>query len=454
MRSTFVVRAGLLVALVGCGSSSSSSPPANGDGGTDGAVSGTAFEVWVAEAPPGMRTDTYPPIVNATVAWDPPGGGARVVAQTDAQGHVTVYGDFTKGDGVLTVWEKDHTAFTQLQASPAVSMSLAGLLPNPMGKPATDAVFLLQRKLGAKPSPVAKLMGNISNKADPADVVALYPPGLGAGIDAPGANYSITVPTGRPYSIVGFEYKPDATQPDRGTSATTVKFFKIDRPAQSADTTLDLDMSQIAAESTTKGSATITVPGGDSGPLGGTTRSFFYTADLDGNAFYGVWPKAVLSADKSAFDISFEYVAPPADARVVTRGLIINPGDGSASLVQKAGAPTDGMTLDGFPLPMPVTVTKVAYTDPIAFDGLPSEATTAQIQILQGNEVPWTIGNPKKVSPITLPKLPDDVLAAFKGNRTARFIYFTGDSIAPQKSTDLAAPTHAAFSRTFTLTVQ
>jgi hypothetical protein len=128
--------------------------------------------------------------------------------------------------------------------------------------------------------------------------------------------------------------------------------------------------------------------------------------------------------------------------------------DGSLSLVYKDGVPTDGTVIDGFLTPPPVTITKSTNGDPIPFDALPADCVQQGLQVLQGSEVIWIIGNPQKTSPIMIPKLPDDALAALKGAHQAR-IFCAGSSPLPTpKPTDLTAFSKLVFSRMFSFTVQ
>jgi hypothetical protein len=408
------------------------------------------LDVWVAELTPGKRNDTFPPLASATVAWDPPGGGDRQLLQTDAMGHATVYGDFTKGDGAITIYAADHMAFTSLAMSPT---NLAKLPPCPFGKPATDLCFVLNRKLGAAPPVVAHLTGNITNKANAGDYVSLYSPNAGLGTDTPAGNYMITVPTGHPYTVTGWEWTPAATPPARGFDNSAVKWFKLDQPMQTSDAMANIDMNAVTQVTSTKVNITVNIPGGDTGPLGGTSQSVTGLNNLDGNENYAAAPKSTVSADKASFAESVEFVPPPADMRVATRGLLVLK-DGSLSEVLTDGVPTNGMVIDGFLTPPPVTITKATNADPIPFDGIPAECNTTLLQVVQNGEVIWNIGNSAKTSPAMLPKLPDDALAALKGAHTARIVCIGGDALPHPKPTDLLVYSKVVVSRTFSFTVQ
>ena len=211
----------------------------SGDDGTS--TSSTSFTVWAFdERTSADGADT--PLAGAEVAFDPPGGGARVIATTAADGHVTFEGDFTRGGASVTVYEVEHVLVSALQASPESARARA----NTVGKPAADLVLFAPRLDDALRRSTVELRGALLSKRDAASAIDLATSGLprlGIATVTP-TTYVLHAPMGRPFFLIGHETKSLVNT--AGTVENDhVASFRVDVPASSVDTSLDVDIARV-----------------------------------------------------------------------------------------------------------------------------------------------------------------------------------------------------------------
>ena len=146
------------LALVACGDD----PPAS-----------VPFTVWAFEEGTGPEsTDT--PLAGAQISFDPPGGGARMLATAAEDGHATFEADFSAGGGTVSVFDRAHVLVSVIDASP----SSAAARPNPLGKPASDLVLIAPRLDDAIREGSVELSGALSAKRDVASSIDLSASGI------------------------------------------------------------------------------------------------------------------------------------------------------------------------------------------------------------------------------------------------------------------------------------
>jgi hypothetical protein len=388
-----------ILGILACSSSESTAPEPAPDGGT--ATPGTPMTVWVY-AVARKAGDPATPLGGATVAFDPPDGGERVELTTEADGHATTNMDFTKGTAVVSATAPERIVLTALEVSPE---TVKNNPPNPFGKPNTDLVLLLGPNPKGVTSGSVEITGKLTGKAAPENVIGLASTGVFGFNYFPSDGYAARVPKGIPFSLVGFESGATDTSVPRTFDVASVRPFRIDHAALDANTTLDIDASQGTLATTTV-HWKLELPGGDGGPLGGTSTAFANVLSFDSGVGTGFYRHVAPTADKNGFDIE-ELVTTADLAPEVTRTVaIIRTTDGAVALREMLGSAPDGTVFKDFIVPSAVAVTKQTRADAFAVDGVPTEAESVNVNLSSGPDLEWVVLGPFKKKPGGPIKLP------------------------------------------------
>jgi hypothetical protein len=366
---------------------------------------------------------------------------------TEADGKATASVDISKGPATISATAPNHILVTALEVTPENNTKLP---PNPFGKPSTDLVLLLGSNGKGTTARTVEISGKLTGKSSPDNEIGLGANTgfYGSGI-FPSDTYALRVPKGVACSLLGFEGPvPDVSVP-RTFDRASLRLFRLDRPAIDANTVVDLDVSQGTLPQATI-HWSVELPGGDAGPLGGTSQVFANIGSLDSGAATGFFRRIAPTADKNAFDVELN-VATTDIAPEITRAFaVIQATDGALSFRQELSAP-DAFVFKDFLLPTAVSVTKQTRNDPFTFDGLPEGVETVQIDMNAGGDQEWVVLGPykrKPAGPVKLPAPPTgaQLSASFKAQIVA-----TADYIEVPGRPGLRLPRKFSLSRPITV---
>ncbi len=371
----------------------------------------TSFTVWAFEERTGPNAPDVP-LVGADVAFDPPGGGARLIARTAADGHVTFDGvdDRASGGGAggvgaggsVSVYDASHVLVTAIDASPET----ARLRPNTIGKPASDLVLFAPSREDVILRGSVALRGTFASKRDAANTVDVSVSGLGrfGSQESKGTTYELRAPRARAFFLLGHEVKPLSLDPSKPENEI-VGSFRVDFPALVGDTTRDIDVAvgrlplrtvRLRAE----------LPAGPRSPFGAGSRGFATVQSADSELLVAPVKSARPSADGRAIDLEMSVATTEiAPERPITRALLVAP-NGSRSVRFEPGVVADATTWSDFitpalvaapPSPPPLSVR-------LPLDDFPPGADLL-VEIYAGKELVWVITGPPGGlrGPVTLP---------------------------------------------------
>ena len=202
------------------------------------------------------------------------------------------------------------------------------------------------------------------------------------------------------------------------------QFVQFDVPAITADTKLNFDLTKGLKLTSKKATGKAEITGGKDGPLGGESKALAFVSAANPWVFAGGITKAQPNADGSAFDYELEYAEPTLAAKDPFHVFRIVRADDSFSERLVLGAPTDGEVLKDFPLPLPITFTKIGLADEISFEGAPAGA----FRFIQGTkpnqDLVLRVGLSLLYTAPTfkLPKLPDEALALLPPSMQSRLV--------------------------------
>ncbi|HRG97758.1 MAG TPA: hypothetical protein PLR99_16000 [Polyangiaceae bacterium] len=433
----------LLLAAPSCGTSSTPAADAGAavpDAGADAPVS-PRRSFWVYSQAP-LAGGVPTPLPDAVVAFDPPGGPRQEVT-TGPDGLASLTGEIT--GGMITVAAPGHATFTALDVSPE---ALSALPPNNVGKPSTDMVVALTYTGTDR---TVQLSGKLTGKQAPDSPVTLTTRGLQARVGVAGGTYSLRVPKGLPLFVVGLEGTGSAT--GREVTYTGARFFKVEGPAPTADTTLDLDVSQGALPSATS-TFKVELPGGASGPLGGSSIAFCQTQSADSGLLLGITAKSAPSADLASFTCELRAASADISPEALQTLVAVQTADGAVSVAGALGPVPDGTVWKDLLPPPALTIATVKRTDPIPTEGLPKEATTCQLNLTYREQLVWAAVGPfgrPCPSAITLPEPPSGT--TLPATLRASLIGLADPVEVPGRKGDLFFK-RVSVSRTFTVTTR
>lgn len=361
-----------------CGSTESPSRP------------GAPFTVWVFEERLTLDGEDQP-LPNVRVAFDPPDGGERVTKTTDADGHATFEGDFTRGGASVTVLSDNHVYVTMLEASP----ESARARPNTIGKPPSDLVVFSPRLDRVTDDRTVELRGTISGKRDPNNVVSLTVsslPRLGA-YQAMESTYILRAPKERPFFLLGHETRTLVDDDRVVVEKHLEKSFRIELSARADDQLLELDLAKLPSLPTRLIRVRAEPPPG--GPFGTGARAFASVGSADSQLSVGLFAETRPNVDGRAFDIDVTLVdTNVSPERLLSQAVLYAP-DGSQSVRTEQGTMADGAVWNDFPLPpsIPNPESWRDVRDPIPLDGFPP-GSDLLAKVYAGGQLLWILHGP------------------------------------------------------------
>lgn len=353
-----------------------------GSCGDSAAAARTPLTVWVLE-----EGAAGGPLVNATVALDPAGGGERITKTSDAEGRVTFETDFTRGGAAVTVLSNDHVFITMLDVSPETTPTW----PDHHGKPVSDLVILPPRLDRVVHGETVELRGTISGKATFNSEVGLATSSLArlGATQTTGTAYSLRAPKNRPFFLLGFESKSAVDDANRIVSRELVRSFRIPLEARGDDQLLDLELTSLPALPVRAVRIRAEVP--PSFPAG--TRASASIASADSSLTLGVFAAGGRGGGDEAVDLAVidTDIAPE---RVVSQVILTAP-DGSTATRAELGTMTEGQTWTGF-RPLPVVASPDAsrtLRDPITLESFP-EGGDFVANVYAASQLFWVLRAP------------------------------------------------------------
>lgn len=349
----FAVACGVL-SLSGCSSSSKIAPEATPDDAGVGDTGSPSLSFTVVEA-----ESTKTPIAGA-LAYAQYKDGKDEHARADASGKVTFTSTSLAG-GLAAVSVGTATRTIHTFVEPDVS-ALAS-------KPFSLELLVVPQTF--------KLSGPLT-PTTPGDSIlmqASISPAIGNfqadKVSAPAA-YSLQLPPNLLFTVYGSEYLQTQTQFSRGFDSTITKWFHVDHPGLTSDTTFALDLTALPSDKPMTANGTLEIPGGAVGPLGGASTAFVLVLGNNGQSNDGVpnigfTTSIKIASDALSFVYTLEYVPYP-NLTPYTYAQITQV-DGSFSYIDVAGFPTAGQKLTGLAIP-------VALSGPLA-EGSAIDATAA-----------------------------------------------------------------------------
>jgi hypothetical protein len=376
--------------------------------------------VWVFEEPDAPFAPDRP-LAGAEIAFDPPGGGARVLATVAPDGHATFTGDFTQGGGAVTVFDPDHVLVSAIEVSP----NAARAHPNTRGLPAADLVVLAPSLDQVLLAQTVALKGTLRGKRDAATSIDLSASGvarLDSVVSTDGA-YTLRAPKGRPFFLLGYETTTQTS--DTGAlDNELVRSFRVEVPALGGDTTLDLDVLSAPQLPTRDVHLRAVLPTSAGTPFRAGTESSAIVVSADSRLLLAPIRSVHPEADGRGFQLAMAVAETSlAPERPLTRVALVA-ADGSRSVRVEPGVVPEGTVFDDF-LPPPQIKAGTAPTglnEPIELVDFPADASM-EIEVFAGPQLAWVITAPARDAaraqePIRLPvpleiRLPALVSATF-----------------------------------------
>lgn len=377
-------------------------------------------KVWVYEAIAALDgTYTYQPVANAQVNTESKIGDTRAV-----------YGGMTFAEGSSDLgFDLTNPASVTVRADGFVLLTVQGITrefldkPQPNGPLAHpgDLVLVLSRA-GAPSVDTVTLSGTIAGKSDPNNFVGLQAKNGASFFQDRKTTYGLEVQRGEPIEIVGYEFSLPARQPVRGTEQHFARWFTASAPAATDATTLNLDLATLPTLTPKQAHAEIVIPGGDGGPLGGNSYSFFRAHNGNQSVSAGFVTKTGPNADGSRFLIDTEWVEPTS---------ITDPGhyfgiasQNGNSFYFKRGYPTGDVVIEDMPLPPLVNLEKATVGDVIKPLDLPTDRASFALRMEvndEANQPVWQIGN-ATADEFAIADLPDDFRATLPAKLYGFFV--------------------------------
>ncbi len=406
-------------ALSGCSSSSKTAPDpvVDLDAGVVEAAAPQSFSFTVSQS-----ESAATPIAGA-MAYAQYKDGTGEHAQSDAMGKVTLTSPGL-ASGVL-----------------ALSLGIAKRSIQSLVEPDVTALGSKGMALSLLTRPTFKLSGPLTPLTSGDSILMQASASAGNGnfqadkVSAP-ASYAVRLPPNELFTIYGSEFLITEAQFSRGFDTTITKWFHVDHPGLTSDTTFALDLTALPSDKPATATGTLEIPGGTVGPLGGASTAVVLVLGDDGQSGasqlglpnIGFTTSIKISSDSTHFDYALEYVPYP-NVKPSTYAQITQV-DGSFSYVVVPGFPTVGQKVSGLAIP-------VALGGPLAA-GSEIDATVAlagESAVLQVN--PTTMGQngladqwdvtlpPGKVSKV--PMLPAELKALLPAGATFNALVAVGN---------------------------
>lgn len=352
----------------------------------------TPLTVWAFEERlhPADPSEVDAPLAGALVAFDPPGGGARVVRPLEADGHATFEGDFAAGTATVTVYSPQHLLVSLIETSPEA----AARRPNAFGKPASDLVVVVPRLDDGVRARSVELRGKLANRraaASTVDVSASSLRRLGS-FATKTDEYALRVPRDRPFFLLGHEIENVARD---GAVLTNVPrgSFRIDVPARSADGVLDIDVAAAAPLPTRTVRVRLDKPAGARALFGDGSRGTATVVSAESELLLGAIESAKPTADGAGFEVAMRVAETDIGSEHALTMSTLTAPDGSRSVRFDPGVAADGATLADFLPPLVVGQASRSITDPIPLDGFPAGADLV-VEVYAGGQLGWLVLGP------------------------------------------------------------
>jgi len=380
-----VLRVLRLVVVLVWGVSGAAFAAASSTGCGDEAAKATPFTVWVLDEG-ASAADVGLPLGGAQVAFDPPGGGERIVRATAPDGHVTFETDLARGGAAVTVASTDHVVLTLLDARPGDD----GARATRFGKPAADLVAIVPRLDDAIARASVGLSGAIRGKLQEADLVSLSVSGLRrlGNTETREAAFAMRAPRDRPFLLLGHELRT----PFAGDSLEHVRSFLLEVPARATDGAIDVDVAAAPPLPTRTVVLELEPPRGAGSPFGPGTRASAAVLGADSDLLPGAFVKSAERADGRGFDVTMAVAeVDAAGERIVTRAIVSAP-DGSFSVESSPGASPSGR-VTGFLLPPAIPEASRSLADGVPLSGFPAGAEL-EADVFAGRQRVWVLRGP------------------------------------------------------------
>ncbi|MDB4935971.1 MAG: hypothetical protein JWP87_2943 [Labilithrix sp.] len=362
----------------------------------------TALTIWAFEERSGTDGADVP-LAGAQVAFDPPGGGARMLGTIAPDGHATFEADFTAGGGMVSVFDADHVLVSVYAPSPDAARER----PNRIGKPASDVVMFAPRLDDAVRRATVELHGALVSKHDltsSIDLSASGVPQLGA-TETTDPSYVLRAPRGRPFFLIGHE-SHNVTLAAQNIENELLGSFRVDMPALDADTTHDVDIAKATKLGTHLVHTRAEFPKSVTSAFGTGTSGFGTVVSADSGILLAPIKSSRPSSDGHAFDLEMSVAETDvAPERPLTRVSLVA-ADGSRSVRLEPGIAADGTTWSDFLAPpfVAASATPTALTDPIVVDDFPAGGELV-MNVYAGTQLAWIIEGSARAldGPIVLP---------------------------------------------------
>ncbi len=412
-RAVRAISLALVTIAIGCGGGT----PA-GDGGDAAPPDAVVTDTNVTDSGPGdgggstlavivlenVGAATRPPLAGAMVAFDRP-DGSREEVLTDNMGRATFRNfDWAAGVGAVTIYKTGYYVFSRVGLTSTDAMVTATLARSP-----------------ARRVNLTGMMTGMSMTGETVLMSASIPSDVYRGT---GGMYTFAVSENAPYILTGVEFVTGTDMVSmRGYTSRLLRWFRLDRPAQTGDGMLDIDLSMAMPVTPVQFRTSIVLPPASS-QLGAMSRANVGVTTIDSGYAWGLGYsyRGDVSADGTTYDTMSERIEPMGlTGRVVTRYTL---GRGEMlSSVYRLGVPMDGGRIDNlYDVPnvtAPAAGTPYMVGQPVTVASTPMDAELF-VNIVEADRVVWTITGAVGARTIQTPRLPSNADAAALGRFTLR----------------------------------
>jgi hypothetical protein len=338
-------------------------------------------------------SDETPPLAGATVALDMPGGG-RVEDTTDAEGRVTFE-------------ELNWAAGTA-----GVTAYLAGYaMASRVGIVEADGEIELTLWVPGTPEEFVTVSGTALNMADEThdlQVTATVPHELYADV---GPDWSIEMPTGMPFTLVGLE-SHNLPSEGREIAQALDAWTILEHAAVTEDTTIDLDFDAPVTPTPTLCAGSFDLPPRAESPLRAGGFGYFWVSSLESDftVTLGLPTHIDINGDWTAFEYEGEYLELASAVTDPMTIYLIARTAGERSIVIVDDYPTPGehelAFIDLPEMVAPATPsTRHPLHDPITWNAFDTDVETV-VTIIRADDSVWGVRGATDATSITVPQPP------------------------------------------------
>jgi hypothetical protein len=345
-----------------------------------------------------VRTMTTPILVGeapaalagALVAFDPPGGGARVTRTSDSEGVVQFEGAFHRGRAKVTAFAPEHTLVSKLEVNGT-----------------TEVVLQLPRLDLAVAAGSIEVRGAIAGRSGRTtlDVSASLLERLGS-VQTRDDGYVLRAPRDRAFLLLGHELR--AIDGSAGSESEVVRSFRRDVAASAADVLLDLDLARESALTSERRRFVVRPPAGLEARAYATVESA--ETELLVAPFLRSVPRSDGGFDVDVGAVDVDVAPEHALTRVVVAAL-----DGARSIRQEPEVLRDGATVEGFLPPPTVADASRSLSDPIPLDSFPSGASL-RLEVVAGGKIVWVLETVEEAEAPSVLRLPAPLGISFSAD--------------------------------------